>query len=423
MKEKIVKVGILGLGTVGTGVIKIIKKHSNIKIVKVAVRDINKKRDVDLPLDILTTDVMNVVNNPEIDVLIEVIGGIDIAYNAIIVAIKSGKHIVTANKELISKKGSEIFDLAKQYNVSVLYEASVAGGIPIIMPIKQSLAANEIEKVAGILNGTTNYILSKMESEKAEFKDVLAEAQELGYAEADPTDDVDGNDAAYKLSIISSLAFGKKVDISKIYRKGIREISTVDIDYALELGYKIKLIAIGRLVDDGRLDLRVHPTLVPINHPLASINGVTNAISVLGDAVGEVNFSGPGAGEMPTASSVVADLLSIVREINKTDNVLPSMRCNHTEEADILPIEETVNSYYVRLNSKDTPGVIGKIGNACGKYGVSLAGVIQKDYLDGDIARIILLTHEVKESAILSALKEIEQQSATQCIANVIRVL
>lgn len=423
MSEKIVKVGLLGLGTVGTGVVKIISKYSNIEIVNVAVKDLNKKRDVELSNNIITTDVMAVAKNPDIDVLIEVIGGIGIAYDAIVAAIKNGKHIVTANKELISKKGSEIFELANKYNVSVLYEGSVAGGIPIIMPIKQSLAANKIEKIAGILNGTTNYILSKMEAEKAEFKDVLAEAQQLGYAEADPTDDVEGNDAAYKLSIISSLAFGKRIDIAKIYREGISNISTVDIDYALELGYKIKLIAMGKLVEGGRLDLRVHPTFVSKKHPLAHINGVTNAISVVGDAVGEVNFSGPGAGEMPTASSVVADLISIVKEIGHTDYILPSMRCSNTEDADIMPIEETVNSYYVRLNSKDMPGVIGKIGNACGNHGVSLASVIQKDYLNGDVARIILLTHEVKESAIRAALKEIEQQQATKCIANVIRVL
>lgn len=422
MPDKVVNVGILGLGTVGTGVVKVLKNQDKINIKKIAEKDINRNFEVDVK-DLLTPNISDVVNDPDISIIVEVIGGVNHAFDAITTAIKNGKHVVTANKELIAKKGSEIFDLSTQHNVSVLYEASVGGGIPIIMPVKQSLSANKIQSIAGILNGTTNYILTKMETERAEFSDVLAEAQRLGYAEADPTSDVEGYDASYKVSILASIAFGARIDINKIYREGISKISTVDIDYASELGYKIKLIAMAKLTENGKIDVRVHPTFVPIQHPLASISGVTNAITVRGDAVGEVNFSGPGAGQMPTASAVVADVLAIVREMNLTDNILPSMRCNHTKSAEIEPIGDTVNSYYVRFHSFDKPGVIGNMGNVCGKHGVSLSGVIQKDRLEGGIARIILLTHEVKESDMQAALQEISQHESTKLIANVIRVL
>lgn len=421
MSDKIIKVGLLGLGTVGGGVFKILEKFPNIKITKIAAKNIDKNKELKVK-DILTENVMNVASDPEISIMIEVIGGVEPAFEAITTAIKSGKHVVTANKELIAKKGSEIFDLANKHNVSFLYEASVAGGIPIIMAMKQSLAANKIKSVAGILNGTTNYILTKMESEKAEFKDVLYEAQKLGYAEADPTSDIDGHDAAYKISILASIAFNYCSNINKIYREGIRNISTTDINYASELGYRIKLIAMANLIDNNKIDVRVHPTLVPKLHPLASINGVTNAVSVCGDAVGEVNFSGPGAGEMPTASSVAGDVLAIVKSINETSKVLPSMRTNYSTDGNMVSIDETINSYYIHILSFDKPGVIGSLGYICGKHGVSLLSVIQKDLLEGNVARIILLTHQVKESAMQAALKEIAEHESTKAVINVIRV-
>ena len=422
MSEAVIKVGLLGLGTVGGGVYKILKKFPNIKITKIAAKNTDKNKDLNVK-GILTENVMDVANDPEISIMVETIGGINPAFDAITTAIKNGKHVVTANKELIAKKGSEIFDLANKYNVSFLYEASVAGGIPIITAMKQSLAANKIKSVAGILNGTTNYILTKMEKEKIEFKDVLAEAQQLGYAEADPSSDIDGHDAAYKISILASIAFGCHVDINKIYREGISKISITDIDYASELGYKIKLIAMGNFIDNNKIDVRVHPALVPKLHPLSTINGVTNAVSVYGDAVGEVNFSGPGAGEMPTASSVVGDLLAIVKEIGKASMTLPSMRNNYNNNVQLIPIDETINSYYIRVHSIDRPGVIGSLGLICGKHGVSLSQVIQKDLLEGNIARIVLLTHQVKESAMQAAIKEMEEHESTKTIINVIRVL
>jgi homoserine dehydrogenase len=422
MVDKAVNIGLLGLGTVGIGVYKILQNFPEVKIKKIAEKNLDLKRDINVDKSIMTTDIMEVVNDPEIQIVVEVIGGTDPAYDAIVQSINAGKHVVTANKELIAKRGPEIFDLANKKNVSVLYEASVGGGIPLIMPLKQSLVSNKITCIAGILNGTTNYILSRMEEERAEFKDVLAEAQKMGYAEADPTSDVEGYDAAYKIAILASIAYGVKIDVNKIYREGISKITLVDIDYAAELGYKIKLIAMAKQEDNGKIDVRVHPMLVPTGHPLAHINGVTNAVSVVGDAVGEVNFVGPGAGQMAAASAVVADLLSVVNEMGFTANILPSMRCKHTTDGDIIPIEETYNSYYVRFQSSDKPGVIGNMGHSCGKYGVSLLGVIQKDMLEGGVARIILLTHEVTESAIQAALREIEKHDTTKLIANVIRV-
>lgn len=422
MSEKVINIGLLGLGTVGTGVYKILEKYPNINVKKIAVSNLSKKRELDVQ-GILTDDIMDVVNDPGIDILVELIGGIEPAFTAIKTAIESGKHVVSANKKLIAQRGQELFTLARANGVCVLFEAAVAGGIPIIMPMKQSLAGNEIKTIAGILNGTTNYILTKMESEKAEFEDVLAEAQKLGYAEADPTDDVDGFDACYKIGILASIAFDAKVDYNNIYAEGIRKISTVDIDFATELGYKVKLLGMAKSRDDGSIDARVHPTLVPKKHPLASINGVTNAIFVEGDAVGEVMFSGPGAGEMPTASSVLGDILAIAGEIPVAKNVLPTVRFDYQQDAVITPIGETTNSYYIRIHVTDKPGVVGSLGMACGNHGVSLASVIQHDTLEGGIASIVLLTQKVKEDDLQAALKEMENQETTRKIANVIRVL
>lgn len=422
MANKVVNIGILGLGTVGTGVFKVVQNISSLNIKKIADLDINKERDIDAK-SLMTTDYMEIINDDEIKIVVEVMGGVEHAFKAITSAIKKGKHVVTANKELIAKKGAEIFQLAEENNVVVLYEASVGGGIPIIMPLKQSLAANKILSIAGILNGTTNYILTKMAVEKAEFADVLKEAQQLGYAEADPTSDIEAYDSAYKISILSSIAFESKVDVTKVYREGISKISTIDIDYASELGYNIKLIALSKPVQHNLIDVRVHPTLVSKQHTLANINGVTNAISVLGDAVNEVNFSGPGAGQLPTASAIVGDILAITSEMDSTKNILPSMKSSYSKDAELLPISETINSYYVRIHAFDKPGVIGALGSACGKHGISLQGVIQKDIIDGDIARIILITHEVKESQMQAAIADIASQESTKSIENVIRVL
>jgi len=422
--EKKICVGILGLGTVGSGVVKVLKNFNNIEIKKIAVKNIDKKRNIEgLSSQILTNKPDLIINDPEIRILIEVIGGIDPAFDLIKGAIKKGKHIVTANKELIAKHGRELFDLAKEYNVVILYEAAVAGGIPIIMPLKQSLAGNKINKIAGILNGTTNYILTKMESEKAEFESVLKEAQELGYAEADPSGDVQGHDAAYKIAILSSLALNKRVDINKIYREGIDKISPIDIDYALEFGYKIKLIALAQRQNEKYLDVRVHPMLVSQKYPLANIDGVLNAVWVEGDAVGQVMFSGPGAGEMPTASSVAGDVLSLAEELNTNSYPLPMMRCKHQDDAIQLDINETVSKYYIRVNTNNKPGVIGELGLICGKHKINLYSIIQKGILDDGSARIVLLTELACEKNIQKAIKEISQSPTTQKIENVLRVM
>ena len=307
-----VNIGLIGLGTVGSGVVKTLEKFENIHISKIAVRDITKKRNINgLDESVLTDNPYDIVNAEDIQIVVEVMGGVNPALELIKTAIKNKKHIVTANKELLAKHGDELYELANENNVVILYEAAIAGGIPIIMPIKTILAANEISQVAGILNGTTNYILTKMEKDKVSYQEVLKEAQMLGYAEADPTGDVEGFDAAYKIATLASLAFHQKVDINKIYKEGITKISTDDMQVAKELGYKIKLIAFAKEAQDGKLDVRVQPMFVPVSNVLSEIDNVTNAVLLDGFPVGEIMFVGAGAGEFPTASSVCGDILAI----------------------------------------------------------------------------------------------------------------
>lgn len=422
MQNKIA-VGLLGLGTVGSGVVKVLKKFNNIEIKKIAVRNLDKARNIEgLEEEILTNKSEIIVNDPDIKIVVEVIGGINPALELVTTAIKNGKHIVTANKELIAKHGKTLFELAKENNVVILYEAAIAGGIPIVMPIVQSLAGNKISKVAGILNGTTNYILTKMEEEGHSFEQVLKEAQDLGYAEADPTGDVQGYDAAYKIAILASIAFNKRININEIYKSGIDHISPEDIKHANEFGYKIKLIATAQ--DCGEtLDVRVHPMLVPKKHPLASINDVLNAVVVEGDAVGRVMFSGPGAGEFPTASSVAGDVLSIAHELKKTGFPLPMMRCKHNSEAKVLDIKETENKYYINVQASNIPGVIGDLGTICGKHGINLHSIIQQGLVEEDAASIVLLTETASEKSVQAAVKEISERSTVQAIKNLIRVM
>ena len=306
MECKKVKIGLIGLGTVGTGVVKVLANFPEIEIKKIAVKNINKKRNIEnLDNSLLTDNPFDIVNDNEIDIVVEVIGGIEPAYDLLVAAVNNGKHIVTANKELLAKKGEPLFKLAKEKHVAVLYEAAIAGGIPIIMPIKTTLAANKINEIEAILNGTTNYILTKMEKDGVSYEQVLKEAQELGYAETDPTGDVEGYDSAYKIATLATIALNKRVDINKIYREGITKISADDMRFAKELGYKIKLIALAKIIESDKVDVRVHPMLVPLKNCLAGINGVTNSVVLEGFPVGRVMMAGPGAGEFPTASSVV----------------------------------------------------------------------------------------------------------------------
>jgi len=421
---KALKVGIIGFGTVGTGVYKVLQSFPNIEIKKIAVKNINKKRNVDnLNVDLLTDNPYEIVNNPEIDVVIEVAGGVNPAFDVLKTAILNKKHIVTANKELLAKEGSELFKLAKENNVIILYEAAVAGGIPIIMPVKTILCANKITKIAAILNGTTNYILTKMAEKELSYETALKQAQELGYAETDPTGDVEGFDAAYKIAILSTISFNKKVDINKIYREGITKITSQDIKSAKELGYTIKLIAMGQVLENGKIDVRVHPMLVAKKHLLAKVKNATNSIMLTGYPVGDLVLTGPGAGAEPTASSVVGDLLCLAAELETTNSPIPQAICHHEEIADQISIGDTYNEYYIAINAGNNPGVIGVIGTICGKNNINISTIMQKGINEDNTAEIIVITEKSKESDVQNALKELLKSECIKNIDNLLRVM
>lgn len=423
MDKKKIKIGLVGLGTVGSGVFKTLQNFDNVEITKIAVRNKNKKRNIEnLDESIITDDPYEVVNDPEIQIVAELVGGISPAFDLIKTAIKNGKHIVTANKELLAKHGEELFNFAEENNKVVLYEAAIAGGIPLIMPIKTILAGNKINKIKAILNGTTNYILTKMDVQGASYADVLKEAQELGYAEADPTGDVEGFDAAYKITTLATIAFGKRVKIENVYREGITKISPDDMKAASEMGYKIKLIASAELTKDGRADVRVHPMLVPLSKTLAHINYVTNAVSLTGHPVGDVTLSGPGAGEFPTASSVVGDILAIASEIGKTDYLLPMMRCKHEENAAPISIADTENKYYLSITAQNSKGVIGRIGKACEENNISLASIVQKEVVADNAAKITVITELCKEADMQKVIEIFNQDPAITKVNSLIRV-
>ena len=421
---KSLKVGIIGFGTVGTGVYKVLQSFPEIEIKKIAVKNINKKREIEnFNYGLLTDNPYEIVNNPDIDVVIEVAGGIDPAFDILMTAIKNGKHIVTANKELLAKRGSELFQCARENNVIILYEAAVAGGIPIIMPVKTILCANKINKIAAILNGTTNYILTKMAEKELSYETALKQAQELGYAETDPTGDVEGFDAAYKIAILSTISFGKKIDINKIYREGITNIKPNDIKSAKELGYTIKLIAMGQVLEDGKIDVRVHPMLVAKKHLLAKVKNATNSIMLTGYPVGDLVFTGAGAGAEPTSSSVVGDLLVLAADLAVTDNPVPLAICRHDEYADQIDIGDTYNEYYIAITASNHPGAIGFIGTICGKNNINIQTIMQKGVNDDGTAEIVVITERSKESDIQNALKEILQSSSIKSIDNLLRVM
>ena len=423
MENKKIKIGLIGLGTVGSGVFKTLQNFKNVEVVKIAVHNKNKKRNIEgLDESIITDDAYEVVNNPEIQIVAELVGGINPAFDLIKTAIKNGKHIVTANKELLAKHGEELFNFAEENNKVVLYEAAIAGGIPLIMPIKTILAGNKITKIKAILNGTTNYILTKMDVQGASYTDVLKEAQELGYAEADPTGDVEGFDAAYKITTLATIAFGKRIKIENVYREGITKISPDDMKAANEMGYKIKLIASAELNEDSKADVRVHPMLVPKTKTLAHIDYVTNAVSLSGHPVGDVTLSGPGAGEFPTASSVVGDILAIASEIDKTDYLLPMMRCNHHENAVMTPIEDTRNKYYISITAHNRLGVIGRIGKACEDHNISLASIVQKEVAGDNAAKSTVITEICKEKDMQNVINIFNNDPAIASVNSLIRV-
>ena len=423
MEKKKIKIGLIGLGTVGTGVYKTLKPFEDIEITKIGVKNINKPRNIEnFDSSILTDDCYDVVNDPEIDIVCELIGGVQPAFDLIKTAIKNGKHIVTANKELLAKHGEELFNFAEKYNKVVLYEAAIAGGIPLIMPIKTIMAGNKISKIEAILNGTTNYILTKMDTLGASYQDVLKEAQELGYAETDPTGDVEGFDAAYKITTLATIAFKKRIKLDNVYREGITKIRSQDMKAANDLGYKIKLIASASIDENNNADVRVHPMLISQNTPLAHINYVTNAVRLSGHPIGDITLSGPGAGEFPTASSVVGDILAIAAEFGKTDYLLPMMRCRHEGNANCINIKDTVNKYYLSINAKNNKGVIGTIGKICAENDISLQSIVQRGVDEDNTANITVITELALEKNMRRAIEDFEKDKFINKVNSMIRV-
>jgi homoserine dehydrogenase len=431
-KSVAVKLGILGLGTVGTGTVQLLQdkvgRHpllQEIEIYRVGVRSLTKPRAVELSPEVITTDLEAIVNDPAVDIVVELMGGLEPARTLILTAINNGKHVVTANKAVISRFGAEIFTAANQAGVYVLLEASVGGGIPVIQPLKQSLSVNRISAIMGIVNGTTNYILTRMQTEGSEFDDLLADAQRLGYAEADPTADVDGLDAGDKIAILASLGFDGRINREDVYCEGIRQVTKTDIAYSAKLGFVIKLLGIAQHLDtdNSQLSVRVHPTLVPQNHPLASINGVYNAILIEGEPIGQVMLFGPGAGAGATASAVSSDILNLVATL-KTNTAKPNplLACRHQHYSQITPISELVTRFYARFLSKDQAGVIGRLGTCFGNYGVSLESVVQTGF-QGELAEIVVVTHYVQEGDFRQALAEIQAMESIDSIPSVLRVL
>lgn len=426
MKEQ-VNIALLGLGTVGSGVYKILSKHKedfkqklNTTINLKKILEINTERIEELGVDrsLVTDDYSEIVNDPEIDIVVEVIGGTVPAKSFILAALDKGKHIVTANKELMASQGEEILSKADSKKLDVYFEASVGGGIPIVRPLKQCLVGNKISKVMGIVNGTTNFILTQMSEVGCPFDEALEEAQRRGYAERDPSADIEGHDAAAKIAILASIAFNSRVSSSQVYTEGISNIKIQDIAYARELGCVVKLIAMAK-EENGELEVRVHPTMIPCAHPLASVDGVYNAIFVVGDAVGEVMFFGEGAGSMPAASAIVGDIIDIVRNIQQGSS--GRVGCTCFESKKIKPIDEINSSFYLLMNVFDKPGVLGQIAKVFGDNNVSLASVIQKGPR-GQNAELMFLTHLVKEKNLRTALEGIKNLAIIDEISNVIRV-
>ncbi len=432
---KKIGIGLIGLGTVGQGVANIISNPSDrhplvgeLELVAVAVRDLQKERDISFPHSILTGDPIEIINNPNIQIVVEVMGGIEPAKSLIIQAIRAGKSVVTANKAVIARHGEEIANEAKAAGVYVLIEAAVGGGIPIIEPLKQSLGSNQITKVSGIINGTTNYILTRMDKEGVDYDDVLKDAQKLGYAENDPAADVEGSDAADKIAILSGLAFGGAINRADIPTTGINLLEAIDVNYARKLGYGIKLLAISekdktesKSKKSQPLSIWVEPTLVPEDNPLAGVNGVNNAILVEGKPIGQVMFFGPGAGSGPTASAVVADILNIagIQSINEDKNPIlldPLLSAKSWRSCHVDEKKEIKKKNYIRLVAQDTPGVIGEIGTIFGQKRISIESIVQFDASDRE-AEIVVITHKIKQGQLEQALIDIKKLPQVKKIA------
>lgn len=427
---KAVKVGICGLGTVGGGTFNVLVRNAseiarrlgcNIEVIQIAARASNPECDTSAVA--ITDDVFALVDNPEIDIVVELIGGDTVARELVLRAIDNGKHVVTANKALLAVHGNEIFAKAREKGVMVGFEAAVAGGIPVIKAIREGLSANRINWLAGIINGTGNFILTEMREKGRAFADVLQEAQALGYAEADPTFDVEGIDAAHKLTILASIAFGIPLQFDKAYTEGITKLTTEDVNYAEALGYRIKHLGVARRTDKG-IELRVHPTLIPEQRLIANVNGVMNAVMVNGDAVGNTLYYGAGAGMEPTASAVVADIIDVARAMNTDDSArVPALAFQAEALSDypVLPIEQCATAYYLRIQAKDHPGVLAQVASILSERGINIESIMQKEAEEQDgLIPIILLTHKVQEAQMNEAIAALE---ALESVTNpVVRV-
>jgi homoserine dehydrogenase len=429
-----INVGLMGLGVVGTGVAAhILGKASslaavtgrNVNLKKVLVRDITRSRDIDLPSGLLTTNAEDILADPEIHIVVEVIGGTDPVENHLKQALAAGKHIVTANKEVMAKSGPELLALARKNSVSILFEASVGGGIPIVGCLMNELAANDIRSIRSIINGTTNYILTRMANERTSFDQALGEAQGLGYAEADPTNDIEGIDAAYKLTILASLAYRQPFQSADVYCEGISRLEPQDFRYAQELGYAIKSLAIANL-DDGAVQLRVYPALVPSEHMLAKVDGVYNAVEVDGSLCGQVLFHGMGAGREPTTSAVVGDLIEVIRKMGSQSRSSGSQEWagpGNGAALTVRPIGDLQARYYIRLDVADNPGVLAQIAQVLGDGEISIAAVLQRDTdAEAGSAEIVITTHPAKEASMQNALQTMAGLSQVRRVSNVIRI-
>jgi homoserine dehydrogenase len=420
-----IRIGMLGFGTVGTGTYRMLLDNREaicrkigrpIEIARIGIRDPKKERALDKAR--FTTDLSSIVCDPSIDVVVELIGGVDPAAELVESALMNGKHVVTANKELIAKHGSRLVHLAKSKDLDLHYEAAVGGGIPLVQPLKHQLAGNDVIRMMGILNGTSNYILTKMEEEGADFVDALAEAQAAGYAEADPTNDIEGIDTSYKISILASIAFGKQVPVESIYREGISKLGITDIEYARSWGYKIKLVGVVDAVGSDAVSVRVHPSMIPNTHPLASVNGVYNALWLHGDFVGDVMFSGRGAGSDPTGSAVIGDLIDVGRNLVRggSGSAIP-----YDMGMKVVPIDNIQSAFYLRLVVKDRPKTLGEISMVFGAFEISIAEM-QMRTLPNELGEIVFLTHRASEKAFADALLQVGALEAVAKVAASIRV-
>ena len=425
MTERTIRIGMLGCGTVGSAVVRMLAEHGDdiamraevrLAVTRVAVRDAGRERDVPVSRDVFTTDAPSIVADPDVDIVLELLGGLDPAKELILASFASGKPVVTANKELLANVGKELFDAADAASRDIRFEAAVAGGIPLIAPLKESLTGERVLRMLGIVNGTTNYVLTQMSEHGWTFEDALAEAQRLGYAEADPSADVDGFDAAAKCAILASIAFNTRVVASDVYREGIARITPQDIADAVRLGYVVKLLAIAEL-DDGEVSARVHPAMIPAAHPLASVRDANNAVFVEGAKVGQLMFYGPGAGGDATATSVVGDLVHVARNLAFGGRAIG---CTCVLDRAIRPMDATTGQYYLNLHVEDRPGVLAEIAEAFAHNGVSIERVWQEGFAEE--ATLVFITHRAQEGAFQKTVAELRDRASVRAVASLLRV-